>query len=343
MYYLGIDCHKRFSYVTALDEAGQVKFKGKLGNSEEDFKALIERLGDKCKATIETGYDWGIMHDMLQRLGVDVILAHAQKVKLITQSPIKTDKRDSMILAKLLKTDMIPQVYAPTKEIRMKKAVLRERMFYVKIRTMLKNKVHKVLYRNNIVVDGYSDAFGKAGRQYISEAKLPETEKQILDNQLDSLDVVNSKIKIMEASAKKETKENRYVELIQTLPGFGEVLSRVIALEIVDINRFANAKKLASYSGVVPSEHSSSDSIHRGQIIKSCNKHIKEALVEGAWASIRGSAYFRALYENVKSRRGGNKAIVAVARQIAEIIFHMLKEDRPFVERYVPNTIMAAL
>jgi transposase len=343
MYYLGIDCHKRFSYVTALDELGQVKFKGKMGNSEDDFKQLFTKLGDKCKATIETGYDWGIMYDMLQRLGIEVVLGHAQKIKLITKNPLKNDKRDSMILAQLLKADMIPAVYAPTWETRLKKSVIRERMFYVKIRTMAKNKVHKLLYRNGITLDGYSDAFGKAGRQYIESAVLPGTEKHILENELEMIDVVNSKVKLMESSIKVEMKENKYVDLIKSLPGLGEILSRVIALEIVDISRFANAKKLASYSGVVPSEHSSSDNIYRGPIIKNCNTHLKQALVEGAWAAIRKSAYFRCIYDNVKSRRGGNKAIVAVARQMAEIIFHVLKENRPYIERYPVQNKMAAL
>lgn len=343
MYYLGIDCHKRFSYVTALNEAGQVKFKGKIGNSREDFQALLSGFGEECKATIETGYDWGIMFDLLRDLGVKVVLAHAGKIEMITKNPQKTDKRDSLILAQLLKADLIPAVYAPPLDIRQKKSVIRERQFYVKIRTMMKNKVHKLLFRNGITLDGYSDAFGKAGRQYMEEAVLPATEKQILDNELEMIDTVNAKARLMEKSIKEETKDNKYVDLIKTVPGLGEILSRTIALEIIDVSRFANAKKLASYCGVVPSEHSSGENIARGSIIKSCNTHLKEALVEGAWGAIRKSGYFRRLYENVKSRRGGYKAIVAVARQMAEIIFHVLKENRPYVEWYPVKDKMAAL
>jgi transposase len=343
MYYLGIDCHKRFSYVTALDEAGQVKFKGKLGNKKEDFKGLLTHLGGNCKATLETGYDWGILFDILKELGLEVILAHAKKIKLITGNPLKTDKRDSLALAQLLKAGLIPVVYAPTQEVRRQKAVLRERQFYVKIRTMAKNKIHKLLYRNGITMDGYSDAFGKSGRQYMEKAILPDTEKTILDNELEMLDVLSGKIKIMEKTARNVTKENKYVELLKTLPGLGEVMSRTIALEIIDINRFSKAKKLASYCGLVPKEHSSSDHIYRGSLIKDCNTHLKEAFVEASWVAIRSSAYFRRIYENVKSRRGGNKAIVAVARQMAEIVFYMLKENRPYLERYSTDIKMAAL
>ena len=343
MYYLGIDCHKYFSYVTALDETGQVKFKGKMGNRKDDFERLLNGLGERCKATVETGYDWGIIYDMLTEMGVEVILAHAKKIKLITMNPQKTDKRDSLILAQLLRTNMIPRVYAPTREMRRNKAVLRERQFYTKIRTMTKNKVHKLLHRNGIKMNGYSDAFGKSGRRYMEEAELPKTEKVLLDNELDMLDVITSKIKTVEKSAGEITKENRYVELIKTIPGLGVVLSRTIALEIADIERFSKAKKLASYCGLVPKEHSSSDQIYRGSLIKDCNKHLKEALVEGAWVAIRCSAYFESIYANVKSRRGGNKAIVAVARQMAEIIYYMLKENRSYVERYTADNKMAAL
>ena len=334
MYYLGVDCHKRLSYVTALNEEGQVVFKGALSNTKEDFAGLIKKLGRNCKAVLETTFNWGVVFDLLDELGIETKLAHAHKLRAIAETQIKNDVKDSKILAHLLRTNLIPEVYIPPKKTRLNRNILRERMFVVKTRTAIKNRIHQLLVRNHVNNDVYSDMFGKAGRRFIDKLEMYETEGKLLNRELETLDYLDENRKYYEKLLKQETKDNRYFKLIKSIPGFGEVLSLILALEIDNINRFKNQKKFASYCGVVPSEHSSSDKIYRGPTVRHANKYLKWALIEASWKAIKCSPYFKQIYIRVKFRRGSNKAIVSVARHIAEIVYKMLKENRPYEERF---------
>lgn len=339
MYYLGIDLHKYKSYVTVLDEAGQEVFKGELYNNRQSFEQLFNRLNGKCKGVIETTYNWEKTYDMLCEIGIETQVAHAYKLRIIAESQIKNDKRDSYMLAKLLKADIIPAIYIPSKEIRLARNVLRERVFLVSKRTSFKNRVHITLDRNDISTQNYTDVFGKAGRKYMSMQELEGTEQDLLDYQLMNIDHLNTVIKEIDKLTREVTKNNRYVQIIQSMSGFGEFFSRMVAVEVADISRFETKESFASYCGLVPMEGSSGESIHRGPVVKHANKYMKWAFVEAAWVAIKNEPYYRDIYYNIKYRRGSNKAIVAVARKMSEVIYRMLREDR----MYESKTKMAAL
>jgi transposase len=333
MLYLGVDAHKNMSYVTAMTKEGQVRFRGALLNDKTEFEKLIKDLKEECVAVIETTYCWGVVYDLLESVGVKTKLAHAQKLRAIAESQIKNDMRDSEMLAHLLRANLIPEVYIPSKDLRLKKNILRERQYLAKKRTSIKNRIHNLLTRNHVKIEGCSDIFGKKGRNYMEMVEMPYSERGLLKMELSVLDEIEAKIKETEKLAKEMTGNDRYVELIKSVPGFGDVLSKVAAFEIADINRFSSSKKLASYAGLVPMEYASNNKIYRGPVVKQANKHLRWAFVEASWISLRSSLYFKSIYLNVKSRRGSNKAIVAVARHMVEIVHEMLLKNRCYEER----------
>jgi transposase len=333
MYYLGIDLHKRKSYVTALNEAGQEIFKGVLRNERKEFEELFARLNGKCKGVIETTYNWEKMYDALTEIGIETTVAHAYKLRVIAESQIKNDKRDSAVLAKLLRADMIPAIYIAPKEIRLARNLIRERVFLVSKRTSFKNRLHVTLDRNDVDTQQYTDIFGAAGRKYISMQELEGTEQDLLDYQLASIDYLGAVIKEIDKLMKSVTANNDYVKLIKDVPGFGEFFSRLVAVEVSDISRFSSPERFASYCGLVPMECSSGEAIHRGPVVKHADRYLKWAFVEAAWGAVRSEPYYRDIYYSIKQRRGGNKAIVAVARKISEIIYKMLKNNRKYENR----------
>jgi len=333
MYYLGIDLHKHKSYVTALNEAGQEIFKGVLRNEQKEFEALLVRLNGKCKGVIETTYNWEKMYDALTGIGIETVVAHAYKLRVIAESQIKNDKRDSAVLAKLLRADMIPAIYIAPREIRLARNVLRERVFLISKRTSFKNRIHVTLDRNGVDTSRYTDIFGSTGRKYISMQELEGTEQELLDYQLASIDYLGTVIKEIDALIKNVTAGNNYVELIMSTPGFGEFFSRLVAVEVSDIKRFLSPERFASYCGLVPMESSSGEAIHRGPVVKHSNKYLKWAFVEAAWTAVRTEPYYRDIYYSIKARRGSNKAIVAVARKLSEVVYKMLKENRSYKYR----------
>lgn len=333
MNYVGIDLHKFQSYVTVLNDAGQEVFKGEISNKRTNFEQLFKRLNGPCKGVIETTYNWEKMYDELSAIGFNMQVAHAYKLRVIAESQIKNDKRDSLMLAKLLKADMIPAIYIPSKEIRLVRNIIRERVYLVSKRTSFKNRVHVTLDRNDVSTRNYTDLFGTAGRKYISLQELEGTEQDLLEYQLANIDHLNAVIKDVDKLIKTATVGSRYVEIMKSMVGFGEFFSRVVAVEVADVGRFKSKENFASYCGLIPMESSSAESIHRGPVVKHANKYLKWAFVEAAWVAVRNEPYFRGMYYDIKHRRGANKAIVAIARKMCEIAYRMLKENRAYIIR----------
>jgi transposase len=200
-------------------------------------------------------------------------------VKAIARAKIKTDKRDSEVLAHLLRMKMIPEVYRRSQENRQAQRVLRQRAFYVSAMTALKNRVHALLAQQ---------------REEVRE-------------------------------------ESREAQLIRTIPGFGKYLAVLVAVEIADVNRFADAAHLHAYAGVIPSTHSSGDRTHHGKSLRAGNRWLRWAAVEAVWPGVRADFDLRCLFERLARNKGANKAKVATARRLLTIIYNVLKEGRNYV------------
>lgn len=111
MRFIGVDHHKRFSHLTVLDEEGNTVKAGVVPNRSRDVADFLEGSQEGLRAVIEAGRASYTMVDLLEELGVEVQMAHPWQVKAIAQAKIKTDKRDSKMLAHLLRADLIPTVY----------------------------------------------------------------------------------------------------------------------------------------------------------------------------------------------------------------------------------------
>ena len=117
-------------------------------------------------------------------------------------------------------------------------------------------------------------------------------------------------------------------ELENFLSGIEEVKAVV---EIADIGRFADERKLHSYAGVIPSTYSSGGRTYHGKIIKEGNRWLRWAVVEAVWPAIRADFDVRCYYERLKRKKGANSAKVATARRLLTIIYRMLKENRSYI------------
>src|ERR1700737_345653 len=106
-----------------MDETGKIMRRQQIPSSSA---GVYEALGDykePVKAVLEASYTWGPMYDWLAELADEVVLAHPARVRAIAAARIKTDKIDSQTLAHLLRADLIPAAYAPSKDVRAVKRV----------------------------------------------------------------------------------------------------------------------------------------------------------------------------------------------------------------------------
>jgi transposase len=335
MNYVGIDYHKKYSHVTAINNEGKVIRSNRLENKPEVFREFFKRMEGPSEAVLEASRTWGVMYDLLAELdGVELVeLAHPQKVRAIAEAKIKTDKIDSHILAQLLRADLIPAAYIPGKRTRSYKEMLRQRVFLVRMRTRLKNRIHVLLDRLHIPFPSVTDIFGKRGTTYLRKLNLPGVDGEILREDLELLEVFNKLVKEAEQEIASLLGDDPQVKLLRTIPGLGPILAAVVAMEIDQIERFIGPSKLTSYAGLVPSTYASGGRIFHGKLLPMSNKWLRWALVEAAWGSIRTSPYCRIFFENQKRRKGPHTAAIALARRLSEIIWHVLTEKRAYEER----------
>lgn len=126
---------------------------------------------------------------------------------------------------------------------------------------------------------------------------------------------------------------NPDVQRLKTIPGVGDISAMTLFAELGDVKRFKSARHVAGYLGLVPRLYASSDTRRLGSITKQGPGAVRRILVQDAWMAVRVSKPFRSCYNSILKRRGKRTAIVAIARKIAEIAYHILKEQTEFDEK----------
>lgn len=334
MNYMGIDHHMQYSHITLLDEKGEKLKSGRVANLRSELENFLSGI-EEVKAVVEAGRSSYTMVDVLDSMGIDVTIAHPKEVKAIAKAKIKTDKRDSKILAHLLRTDLIPEVYKRSRENRSYQRTLRQRVFYVGSMTRVKNRIKALLSQQSEDIRGeisrVKNIFGREGLAVLKGLDLPEGEKKLINALLITFRHMEERIKESSALVEELYEKLPFARLIHTVPGFGKFLSVLVAVEVADVNRFEDLGKFHSYAGVIPSTHSSGGRTYHGKIVKEGNRGLRWAAVEAVWPAIRADFDLRCFYERLKKRKGANSAKVATARRLLTIIYRMLKENRPYI------------
>ena len=348
MIHLGVDFHKRFSYVVALDDQERRVWERQVDNSREDWERLRGELpaGERVQTALEAGWNWGVAYDLLEELGFCPVLVEARKARAIADAYIKTDKLDAYALARLLRSGLAPRVHVPERSVRDKRNVLRHRIWLAGWKTSMKNRMHSLLDRNHVAAPKVSDLFGQKGRTWMRGLVLPEVDQRLLRAHEALYGDVLAQMKETERWVDLELSENPYMPSLLSLPGVGKILGAMIALEVDTIDRFRTPEKLCAYAGLVASTFGTGGKVHHGGIMPTCNRHLRYAFVEAAWTAVKTSPYFSAIFRRLKGRKGTKTAIVAIARRLCMIAWHCMQQRRAYREqpyRFRPGRLAPTL
>ena len=332
--YIGVDYHKKYTYMAIMDEKGKIVKEGAVSNQREVVLNFLTKAGcdGNSAAVLEASRNWTVMYDWLEELVDEVHLAHPLKVKAIAEAKIKTDKIDARVLAHLLRCDLLPEAYIASPEARQVRKVLRQRMFFVRLRTMVKNRVSGLLdrYPELSELRPTKDLFSQKGLSWLRQIPVKEVDKRLLEEDLELYEALEKCIAKSDSLVKELAQGDRRVELLKTIPGIGDFFSVLIASEVDTIRRFATEKKFFSYIGIIPSTFSSGSRTFHGRLTKQGNKYLRWALVEAIWPAIEKDADLRGYYEKVRVKKGPNPAKIATARRLATIIYRVLYQERPY-------------
>lgn len=154
MFYSGIDLHKDMSFITTLDDAGQIIKQAKLQNEEAEILKYFFSIGTEHKTVVESTSNWYWLSDLLENHQIDVTLAHAKYLKAISYAKVKTDKVDSLTLAQLLRMSLIPPAHQIASQNRGLRDLMRARLRMVGKKTSCMISIHRVLEKFNITIPG---------------------------------------------------------------------------------------------------------------------------------------------------------------------------------------------
>lgn len=331
MLYIGLDVHKKYAFATIMNESGEILNQSKIPQEPSTLLKFIKSFAPPVSIALEATSNWAFIYDLIQPHVNEIKLAHPSKTRLIAESKIKTDKIDSTTLAHLLRTDLLPTSYVAPKHIREIRDILRHRTFLVRLRTRIKNRIHSLLFRLGIA-HPFSDLFGKRGLSYLKTLELPYPYRQSLDHYLNVLENLNLQIKEVSLEILRISVNSQQATLLTSIPGIGYFSSLLITAEIGDISRFPNPKRLCSWTGLVPTLHSSGQISRTGHITKLGSSWLRWILVEAAQKSARRTPKFKGFFDRISRKKGTKCARVALARKILSTIYYMLKNNRPFVD-----------
>jgi len=335
MHYMGIDHHKQYSHITVLNDKGETIKAERIWNIQREAKEFLSGLGDELIGIIEAGRSTYAMVDLMESLGVEMKIAHPQQIKAIAKAKIKTDKRDSLMLAHLLRMSLIPEVYRRSAENREAQRVLRHRASYVRMRTQVKNRVYALLAQQREEIRQMSEAeddlFSARGMEVLRALALPGKDNDMLASLLETIGHLDTKIRQSDTLVRKIYGSSEEARLIQTVPGFGVFFSVLVSTEIADIDRFGSDSQLHSYAGVIPSTYASGDRLYHDRLIRRGNKWLRWAAVEAVWPAVRSDFDIRLHYQKRAKRIGANSAKVATARRLLTIVYRVMKEKRAYI------------
>lgn len=332
--FAGLDVHSDKTVGTFLDGKGTLLKQEEVTTDEKGFGTLFESVKNcRVKAVFEASGNWTHIASLLRKHGVEAVMAHPLKVRAIASARIKTDKIDSRTLADLLRANLIPESYMPPQEMVELRQLARYRAGLGTLSGMMKVKLRHLLRREGIKCPA-NDIYGPRSRPWLNNAVRPaltEIARMELDQTIRMLDDVRKEIKKAEQKIESGCLNHQDVNLLLSIPGIGKYSGLMILSEIGDIKRFPTPKKLASYAGLISSTYQSGPTCYQGRITKQGNKRLRWILVECSLIALRKPNRLQKFYARLAKKKGHQKAIVATARKMLTIIWHLLTKGETFV------------
>ncbi len=329
MRYVGLDVGRDFAHVAVVEQKGSARRLPRvaMGDPFRDFAAT---LGPHDVVALEASTNTWALAELLGRHAGRVVVSNPLRTRAIAEAKRKTDDIDAATLAELLAADYLPEVWVPDATTRSLRRLVAHRAGLVRDRTATRNRVTAIVSRRLLRCPA-TDPFGVAGRRWLGGLELPPEERLGLDSALRFEALLGEEIGAADGAIAAMVVDDPRVHRLLTIPGIGLVTAASLLAVIGDVSRFGRPAKLVSYLGLDPRVHQSGDRpAWGGHISRAGQAHARGLLTEAAHAAIRSPGPLAGFHARIKARRGGGVAIIAVARKLAIIAWHLLTKDQDY-------------
>jgi transposase len=332
---LALDLGKYKTVACAYErESGAHRFQASLTTPAALQQLVREVKPDRV--VIEVCNIAGWVCDLLRGLGVEVQVAntnedawHWRKVKK------KNDRGDALKIARLAAVNQIKEVHIPNIEVRQWRELIAFRQQLVRRRGRIKNHIRDLLLSEGQLLPRGGSCWTQLGiarleamAKPLSEVGINELWRGQLYLELRQLQEVQQEIAAVEEKLDAIAAADARIKLLRTIPGVGPRLAEAIVALIDRPERFHKAREVSAYSGMVPKELDSGETVRRGPITKQGSRLLRSLLVEVAWAGLRYNPWVRATYQRISGGKKSRKkiAIVAVGRRLLVRCWAMLRD-----------------
>ena len=363
----GIDVHKRI--VVACLKCGKQQEIREFGTTTDELRTLTKWLQDSdCQmiAMESTGSYWKPLYNIFELSALDAMVVNARDMKNVPGR--KTDVKDAEWIADLLQHGLLRASYIPTREQRELRELSRYRKSLIEERARELNRLQKMLEGGNIkLASVVSDINGRSARNLLTHMLKHDTpltkedifgmihgklrhkmdaimksldgfltplQKQLMLKVVDHIDDMTKRIGGMDNLINQYlTGYHDAINKLDEIPGIGRQSAETILAEIgLDMNRFPTERHFSSWAGLAPGNNESAKKRRHGRTTKG-NITLKTTLIQCAKAAVKkADSFLSAQYQRLVVRRGANRATVAVAHTMLIAIYHMLKDNVPFVD-----------
>jgi len=325
--YIGLDVHKYYLIAIAVD--------ADLNKVYGPQRVELSRLGEWIEKTIfkqdavvleMTGNAWQI-HDELVAHAQSVTVVHPPHVALIVRAQVMNDKIAAMQLARLHAKGLLVSIWVPPREIRDLRTLTAQRQKMIQLKTQAKCRLQATLHRYHILPPEAVKLFSKDNKTWWMELPVRALEKVRVESDLATLAFAEGQIQSLEKRMAEWAAQEADVTRMMQVTGIGLVTAVTLMAAIGDIHRFPSASQLVGYSGLGAKVHDSGLTTRTGGITKAGRKDIRAALVEAAQTAVIHDPHWKAELKRLEPRIGRSKAIVAIARKMLVVVWHLLTRD----------------
>ena len=335
MFYCGIDLSARDSHLCVVDENLSIHLQQKTPNELPRISNLLEPFKPNLQIVVESTFNWYWLVDGLTDLGFDLCLAHTLGLSLITAAKVKTDRRDALTLAKLLRAGVIPKAYIYPASTRPVRDLLRRRMQVVSLRAREYGSLRQLLLREGIL-SGSRNQIKLADDDDLTRWFSHPLVVMNASLRLERIELLTRQIADLEETILDLTKQKDDYKRLLRIPGIGRILALTVLYEVGEVSRFENDRRFSSYCRLIPGVAQSGAVTRRGRSSKQGNHYLKSAFNQAAIAAVRSYPRIRRCYErHLRRHRGSARKLVAynvIAHKLAQAVFHVLRDETEYRE-----------
>ncbi len=288
--FVGFDVHKADIAVgTAAADRGESGLYGTIENAPGAYLKLAKKLskgGEEVLYCYEAGPCGYEIYRQLTKAGYDCMVIAPSLIPKKAGDRVKTDRRDAVSLARLLRAGELTPIWVPDREQEAMRDLIRAREDMKGMERRSRQRLGGFLLRHDKVYAGRC----KWTRAYFGwlEGLRFETAAQqiVLQEYIDMVKHTQERVASMEEEIRKALYGwtlRPVVEGLMALRGINLVAAMTIIAELGDLSRFESSRQLMSHLGLVPSEYSSGERPKRGGITKTGNSHVRRVLIEASW------------------------------------------------------------